>query len=142
VDLFHMLPVPPYPKYGPGTYRADRKTARARLESFCHAYAGDLPHRYYLWGGALPYRELLKCAQKCGADAIVLGSHTKDQQGKWYAGSTVEHVTFQAHCPVFVLTESPSQPQWDGRASTVAYECDADHTIQVFRPSPADVERP
>ena len=141
VDLFHMLPIPPYPKYGPETYRADLKTTRARLKSFCHAYVGDLPHRYSLWGGALPYRELLKCAQNFHADAIVLGSHTKDQQGKWYAGSTVEKVTFQATCPVFVLTESPSGPQWAGRPSAAWSESDDNHTIQVFNPDHAGANR-
>jgi nucleotide-binding universal stress UspA family protein len=105
IDLFHMLPVPPYPKYSRGDYEADRERIHSRIKTFAPRYLGDIPHDYHFWGGALPYREIFKCAERCQPDAIVLGSHTKEDQGKWYAGSTVEKISFQAICPIFVVTD-------------------------------------
>jgi nucleotide-binding universal stress UspA family protein len=105
VDLFHMLPVPPFPKYSRDDYEADREKTRDRMEAFGQRYLEGLPHTYHFWGGALPYREVFKCAGRCQPDAIVLGSHTKEAQGKWYAGSTVEKISVQATCPVFVVTD-------------------------------------
>lgn len=109
IDLFHMLPVPPYPKYDRQQYARDRQRAQARMERFGRAHLGAIPHVCHLWGGALPYRELAKCARRCAPDAIVLGSHTKESQGKWYAGSTVEKMGAQSDCPLFVVTDFADQ---------------------------------
>ena len=133
IDLFHMLPIPPYPKYARGDYDSDREKTRTRMVSFCRSYLGDLPHGYHIWGGALPYRELFKCADKCQVDAIVLGSHSKETQGKWYAGSTVEKIGLQATCPVFVLTESHALPSLTKRRTPQEQPASTrDHTIHVF----------
>jgi nucleotide-binding universal stress UspA family protein len=110
VDLFHMLPVPPYPKYSRSDYDTDLERTRTRLETFGRPFLKGLAHAHHFWGGALPYRELFKCAERCQNDAIVLGSHTKEAQGKWYAGSTVEKISFQATCPVFVVTDFQALP--------------------------------
>ena len=110
VDLFHMLPVPPYPKYSRADYDADRTEALSRMKSLAHRRLADIPRQYHIWGGALPYQELFKCAAKCSPDALVLGSHTKETQGKWYAGSTVEKISAQATCPVFVLSAGEACP--------------------------------
>ncbi len=114
INLFHMLPVAPYPKYAHDGYEADRARIFAKMEAFGRRYLGDMPPVYHFWGGALPHREVFKCAARCKPEAIVLGSHTKEAQGKWYAGSTVEKVSAQADCPVFVVTVWPtlsSNPQ-------------------------------
>ena len=133
IDIFHMLPVPPFPKYARDAYDADRAGTRMRMASFCQHYLGNLPHRYHLWGGALPFRELFKCADKCQSDVIVLGSHTKEAHGKWYAGSTVEKVSFQAICPVFVLTDARAlQPWLKKRVLADSLGSPGDHTIHVF----------
>lgn len=133
VDLFHMLPIPPYPKYTRDNYDADLERTRDRMASFGRFYLDDIRHNYHCWGGALPHRELFKCADKCQTDAIVLGSHTKETQGKWYAGSTVEKISFQTTSPVFVLTESRAWPSWTKtRTSTEQRVSDSDHTIHVF----------
>ena len=110
IDLFHMLPVPPYPKYDREQYEADRERTRTRMEAFGRRLLEDIPRTCHIWGGALPHRELFKCADRVKPDAIVLGSHTKETQGKWYAGSTVEKISLQSDCPVFVVTEFASRP--------------------------------
>ncbi len=133
IDLFHMLPVPPYPKYTRDDYDTDRKTTLDRMASFCGSDLGDIPHRFHCWGGALPYRELLKCAAKCQTDAIVMGSHTTERQGKWYAGSTVEKISLQAPCPVFVLTASCALQSWTTSRSLEEQPASTrDHAIHVF----------
>jgi len=134
IDLFHMLPVPPYPKYTRDDYETDRAKTRDRMASFCEFDLSDIPHRFHCWGGALPYRELLKCAAKCQADAIVLGSHTTERQGKWYAGSTVEKISLQSPCPVFVLTASCALPSSRTTSRTLEEQpaSTRDHAIHVF----------
>lgn len=106
LDLFHMLPVPPYPKYSRENYDADRAQALSRIAALADRQVAGLACAYHIWGGALPHDELFKCAARCDSDTVVLGSHTKETQGKWYAGSTVEKVSTQADCPVFVLSDS------------------------------------
>jgi nucleotide-binding universal stress UspA family protein len=118
IDLFHMLPVAPYPKYGRDAYEADRAQTLAKLEAFGRRYLADISCAYHFWGGALPYREIFKCADRCRPDAIILGSHTKETQGKWYAGSTVEKVSFQALCPLFVVTAWDTLPSDSQTASS------------------------
>jgi nucleotide-binding universal stress UspA family protein len=140
VDIFHMLPIPPYPKYDRENYHADIEKTRDRMVSSCASILGDLPHRFALWGGVLPDQELFKCAAKYQADAIVLGSHTKYKQGKWYAGSTVEKISQQAACPVFVLSDTPGLPLGAGRTREASGDSDGDHTIRVFSRRHADAE--
>jgi len=110
---FHMLPIPPYPKYEPDDYQADIAKSKQELSSFCHNYLDGMDHDYYIWGGALPHLELLKCAQQTEADLIVLGSHTKETAGKWYAGSVVERVSHYAPCPVIVVNDPEALLAWE-----------------------------
>lgn len=133
IDLFHMLPIPPYPKYTRDDYDGDRRKARDRMASFCQFDLDDIPHRYHCWGGALPYRELFKCADECQTDTIALGSHTNETQSKWYAGSTVEKISLLAPCPVFVLTASRALPTSAKNHILEEQPASAkDHTIHVF----------
>jgi nucleotide-binding universal stress UspA family protein len=133
IDIFHMLPVPPFPKYARRDYDADLARTRRRMASFGAKYLGALEHRYHLWGGALPFRELFQCAHQCQSDALILGSHTKEAHGKWYAGSTVEQISLQATCPVFVLTDARALRPWLPKYRPEdALAAPGDHTIQVF----------
>lgn len=34
-----------------------------------------------------------------------MGSHTKENDGKWYVGSAVERVSLRSICPVIVVTD-------------------------------------
>ncbi|MBU0987461.1 MAG: universal stress protein [Proteobacteria bacterium] len=131
--LFHMIPVPPYPKYTRENYEADLDSSRQRLIAFCRDHVAATDHEYHLWGGSLPHLELLKCAEKTGADAIVLGSHTKEAEGKWYAGSAVERAGFRANCPVIVINDPEALQEWKGLLTPkTETEGRADHLIHVF----------
>jgi len=110
---FFMIPIPPYPKYTPSNYRADKKALKQKLEEFCEIYLDGTGHEYKIWGGALPHQEVLQCACKTDADLIILGSHTKMSAGKWYAGSVVERVSFRADCPVLVVNDPNALKKWN-----------------------------
>lgn len=130
---FHMVPVPPYPKYSRENYEADLAAANQRLTDFCRPFFDGLPHEYMVWGGALPHQEILSCAAKNQADLIVMGSHTKESQGKWYSGSVVERTGFRAVCPVVVVTDPKALLPWDGGAlPDEAIGKEKDRIIHVF----------
>ena len=88
--------------------------------------------------GAIPYQELCKCAANCQTDAIVIGSHTKENQGKWYAGSTVEKIGLRTASPVFVLTHSSALPRW-GKGRIPKTASATDHQIHVFEKKQAEM---
>ena len=128
-----MIPVPPYPKYTKENYETDRKNTEQRLEEFCREIVKDSDHEYQIWGGALPHLELIKCAEKDEADLIVLGSHTKEANRKWYAGSVVERTAFRAKCPVIVVTDPEALVPWDEDApDDPAIGKEKDRMIHVF----------
>jgi hypothetical protein len=128
-----MIPVPPYPKYTQADYKADVDAAHKRLEAFCHNILTGIKHRYCIWGGVLPHREILKCAEKKDVDAIVMGSHTKEKQGKWYAGSAVERVAFRSDCPVIIITDPIVLKPWEDIPTSETVEhSGADRSIHVF----------
>lgn len=102
---FFMVPVPPYPKYKKSDYQANTEMLKRKMKNFCDIYLDGTKHEYKIWGGALPYHEILNCAQKNDADLIILGSHTKMTDGKWYAGSVVDRVSFKADCPVLAVND-------------------------------------
>ncbi|MDA8136487.1 MAG: universal stress protein [Desulfobacteraceae bacterium] len=133
VVVFHMIPVPPWPKYSRENYEADLAATRQRLTEFCEPFFDGLPHEYAIWGGGLPHQEILSCAAKTQADLIVLGSHTKESQGKWYAGSVVERTSFRAACPVAVITDPKALMPWDGeKRPDPEIDREKDRNIHVF----------
>jgi nucleotide-binding universal stress UspA family protein len=72
----------------------------------------DVDFEMLVLGGALPHLEMLKWAQKKDADAIVMGSHTKEHRGTWYPGNAVERVSVQSRCPVIVITDPSALKPW------------------------------
>ena len=42
----------------------------------------------------------------------MLGSHTRQSEGKWYPGSAVERVSYRANCPVMVVTDPQALRPW------------------------------
>jgi nucleotide-binding universal stress UspA family protein len=111
--IFHMVPVPPDPNYSQDDYASDVKTATRRLDDFCTEYIKDVKFEMLVLGGALPHLEILKWAQKKDADAIVMGSHTKEHRGTWYPGNAVERVSAQSRCPVIVITDPSILQPWE-----------------------------
>lgn len=132
VFAFHMIPVPPYPKYSSSDYAADRTATGERLMYFCREYLANTNWTYHIHPGALPHLELLGCAEKVQADLIVLGSHTRQSQGKWYPGSAVERVSYRSDCPVMVINDPEAlQPWQEMRASVSRRIRSRDHRIHL-----------
>ncbi|MDL2269326.1 universal stress protein [Desulfosarcina sp. OttesenSCG-928-A07] len=105
VTVFHMLPVPPYPKYTPADYAADMENAQKRLADFCDPYLDGIDHTYQIQAGALPHLAIVAAADQTRTDLIIMGSHTRDQAGKWYPGSAVERTSYRAACPIMVIND-------------------------------------
>jgi nucleotide-binding universal stress UspA family protein len=130
---FHMIPVPPLPKYSKAEYEADTDAAKKRLKEFCHEFLRETDYEYIVWGGGLPHLEILKCAEKKDADLVAMGSHTKEKAGKWYAGSVVEHVSFRSKCAVVVITDPEVLLTWDDSLTKkIQAKKDSDRSIRVF----------
>ena len=105
IFIFHMAPVPPSPQYSQADYDKDTNRLRNKLGKFSKIIPPEIEHEINIWGGALPHLEIIKCAVKKDADLIVMGSHTKVKEGKWYVGSAVERVSYRSNCPVVVITD-------------------------------------
>lgn len=118
VIIFHMIPVLPFPKYSQAEYRRDVVLSKQRVEAFCKDTMGDVLHHCEVWGGAMPYMEIVRCAELNQADAIIMGSHTKETGGKWYAGSAVERVAAISRSPVMVITDPAVLTPWKRRVSS------------------------
>jgi nucleotide-binding universal stress UspA family protein len=128
---FHMIPVPPYPKYTRSDYTADAAYAEKRLKSFYDAYLDGTDHQYLVRPGAVPHHEILKYAGENNIDLIIMGSHTKEKSGKWYPGSVVERVSYRADCPMVVVTDPEVLAHWDSTI-TVEDEAGKNRSIHVF----------
>ncbi|CAB1084243.1 hypothetical protein D1AOALGA4SA_11770 [Olavius algarvensis Delta 1 endosymbiont] len=105
IFVFHMAPVPPSAQYTQTDYDKDINRLKKKLDDFCMMIPAEIEHDFYVWGGAFPHLEILKCARKKDTDLIVMGSHTKAKGGKWYVGSAVERVSYRSLCPVVVVTD-------------------------------------
>jgi nucleotide-binding universal stress UspA family protein len=133
VFAFHMIPVPPYPKYSSSDYAADRTAAGERLLYFCREYLAKTDWTYHIHPGALPHLELLGCAEKMEADLIVLGSHTRRSEGKWYPGSAVERVSYRSNCPVMVINDPQALQPWKEMQAFVSKQTRVrDHRIHLY----------
>ena len=131
--IFHMLPIPPYPKYTRKDYEEDVKNSKKRLGEFCRGIPGGIDYEYSVCGGALPHLEILKYADKKDVDLIVMGSHTKEKAGKWYAGSVVERVSFRSNCAVIVITDPKILLPWEDSLTTKTQSGkDRDRLIHVY----------
>jgi nucleotide-binding universal stress UspA family protein len=131
--IFHMIPIPPYPKYTREDYEADVDNAKARLENFCRKIPEGVEYQIHVRGGALPHLEILKEAETHAIDLIVMGSHTKEKTGKWYLGSVVEQVSGKSLCPVIVVTDPAALLPWkDDAMEKTGPDNEIDRLIHVF----------
>jgi nucleotide-binding universal stress UspA family protein len=103
--LFHMLPVPPQPKYDQARYDADIRKVRQKLEELSIEIPEAIEVEITTWGGAYPDIEILKFARENDIDLIAMGSHTKIDGHRWYVGSAVERVSQRTLCPVIIITD-------------------------------------
>ena len=131
IVIFHMIPIPPYPKYSKESYEADLESSKKRLMEFCDDYLFGIEHEYHICGGVAPHGEILKCADEKDIDLIVMGSHTKAPSGKWYAGSSVERVSYSSKCGVMVVTDPEVIEPWvEGMEREI--EKEKDRLIHIF----------
>ena len=133
VYAYHMIPIPPYPKYTRSDYQADQASSRERLLYFCREYLEGADWTCQVKGGVQPHKELLHFAKKIFADLIVLGSHTRQSRGKWYPGSAVERVSYRSSCPVMVINDPQALSPWHGMPVSPGKEKDSKNRyIRVF----------
>ncbi|MDJ0888885.1 MAG: universal stress protein [Desulfobacterales bacterium] len=133
VCVFHMIPIPPYPKYTRHDYNADQSRSNERLMYFSRSYLEGTDWTHHTRGGVRPHEELLHYAEKVGADLIVLGSHTRQSEGKWYPGSVVERVSYRSKCPVVVINDPKALQPWEDLQASLAKEMPSkDRRIHVF----------
>jgi desulfoferrodoxin-like iron-binding protein len=135
--VFHMIPVPPVPKYTRTNYTADTTYTRRRLGSFYATYLDKTDHQYVIRAGALPHLEILSYANKSEVDLIIMGSHTKEKPGKWYPGSSVERVGYRTTCPVLVVNDPKMLARW-GAEATSGDEAGKDRLIHLFTGTPPE----
>ena len=102
--IFHMHGVPPSPRYSQDGYDRDVRSLSRRLKEFSDEMPASIDREYCVRGGSHPHLEISQYAQKKRVDLIVMGSHTRDENKKWYIGSAVEKVSYRAPCPVAVIT--------------------------------------
>ncbi|MCD6319087.1 MAG: universal stress protein [Candidatus Desulfofervidaceae bacterium] len=103
LHTFHMLPVP-QGYYTQSELENEIKANKERIKTLCKEMPEGIEHECAVWEGTLPYVEILKYAREKDVDLIIMGSHTKEKDNKWYLGSAVEQVSLRAHCPVLVVT--------------------------------------
>jgi nucleotide-binding universal stress UspA family protein len=103
--LFHMHGIPPSPRYDQAAYARDSARARRRLEDFCSEVPDTVERELLVRGGVHPHLEITAVAERSHADLIVMGSHSKSGEKKWYVGSAVERLSQRAPCPVAVVTD-------------------------------------
>lgn len=58
----------------------------------------------------LPFDEILRFAQHCKADAIVMGTHGRTGLARLFLGSVAESVLRESACPVIVVRQSARNP--------------------------------
>lgn len=81
-------------------------SARKMLDSFCskHLQANDLYSAEVVSG--IPFEEIIRHAEKCGADLIVVGTHGRGGLDHLLFGSTAEKVVRKSPLPVLTIRKS------------------------------------
>lgn len=103
------------PLYGEGilnmreaqrVYDAQRKWAEETLEARAGQIrqAEGVPVRWALQTG-VPFEEIVKAAEKEGADMIVMGTHGRSGLNRLLLGSVAERVIRLAPCPVLTVRQ-------------------------------------
>jgi nucleotide-binding universal stress UspA family protein len=112
VHPFHMLPIPPYPKYSPESLDFDLQRTQAWFDRLCEQLLQGTEYENRIKTGVVPHTALLRHARNRQADLIVMGTHTKEKAGKWYPGSVVQQVSSRADCPVLVVSGPEALAPW------------------------------
>ena len=102
--VVELLPeVPDMPMPDASVYRAARmEDGQRRLSSACAGVQAAVDVDARLLTGS-PHREIVKLAQEQSADLIVMGIHGRGAIDRFLLGSTAQHVTRHAACPVMTI---------------------------------------
>lgn len=103
--LFHMAPLPRSRRYPQEELEADIERLKEKLQEFSGDTLENIEYEWIVWEGTFPHVEILKCARYKDVELIVMGSHTKEKEDRWYVGSAVEQVSSRSICPIVVVTK-------------------------------------
>lgn len=103
--LFHLVP-----KAGSGNnlqsdYQTEVTLSIKKLEELCHNAPVGVECEFDVLRGDSIYLELLRFADEKDTDLIIMGTHTKERDGRWYLGSAVENTSMRASVPVVVVSD-------------------------------------
>jgi universal stress protein A len=73
------------------------------MESFCATRLGGFTNYKTSIIAGIPYDEITRAAEECGASLIVLGTHGRTGLDHLLFGSTAERVVRSASCPVLTV---------------------------------------
>jgi len=104
--LFNMFPVVPPFRYLQSDLEEKLSTYKQKLEDFSEEILKGLKYESKVWEGTVPFLEILKYAREKDVELILMGSHVKDKDERWYVGSAVEQASARSSCPVIVVTNS------------------------------------
>lgn len=103
--VFHMVPVPGSRTYPQEELERDIVRLKEKLRKFAGDILKEVEHEWVVWEGTSPRVEILKSARERDIELIVMGSHEKEKEDRWYVGSAVEQVSSRSICPVVVVTK-------------------------------------
>jgi nucleotide-binding universal stress UspA family protein len=97
------------PEITGGLFEALREEAEADLKEGCARVAPVQCETMLRQGAAA--EEIVKAADACGADLIVMGSHGRRGLSRFFLGSVAEGVLRQAKVPVMIIRLAPVAAQ-------------------------------
>lgn len=103
--IFHALRIPRGERIAYSPEQVGREIARAK-EKMQKTYGGQIKKvdaSFDVWEG-LPPVEIQKYAASNEVDLIIMGSHVREQEERWYLGSVVERLGLESYCPVITVT--------------------------------------
>jgi nucleotide-binding universal stress UspA family protein len=77
--------------------------AKKLMESFCRQHTGDFENYQSLIVPGMPFDEIIKQAERNGAELIVLGTHGRTGLDHVLFGSTAEKVVRKSKVPVLTV---------------------------------------
>jgi len=99
--LFHIVPKADLGKDSLSEYQTE---VTQKLKELCRNASAGIECEFGVHQGDSIYLGLLKYAAEKDADLIIMGSHTKEKDGRWYLGSAVESTSMRSPIPVVVVT--------------------------------------
>jgi len=85
--------------------RDQEERAGVRLDEFVEQHLGGRVVETHVATGT-PHVEILRIAEECGADLIVMATHGRGFISHAILGSTTERVLRRASCPVFAVRDA------------------------------------